>query len=235
MLIKVTDILDDLWNIFAMVYTNQPVRRRATGGIGHRGKSLHMVCTAITRNLFPDSWARPPRHLWHATAKRLFPRTKCPVMAIKHDIEKLVASLAGRDERNSPEAILPLAEVIDIIHDSMREYGLRVEDHTRVRALIALIDQMRDLLEGDKEEVEDEIGADVVSGDERDDVSRRGCPFLSMSSETLGAGSAVWSESQYTVRSVVSWKERTSWFFRPSGARGKIRKKRREGTAGQKG
>ncbi|KAI9459871.1 hypothetical protein BJY52DRAFT_1264256 [Lactarius psammicola] len=180
------------------MYANRSVHRRATRELGPRA-----------------------RHLWHAIAKRLFPRAQRPVMAIKHDIEKLVASLAGRDERNAPEAILPLAEVIDIIHDSMREYGLRVEDHTRVRALIDLIDQMKDLLEGHKEEVEDEMGPDVVSWVERDDVSRRGCPFLSMSPETLEAGSAVWSESQYTVRSTTSWKERTSWFFRSAGACGK--------------
>ena len=93
----------------------------------------------------------------------------------------------------------------------MREHGLRIEDYTRVRALVGLIDQMKDLLEGGKEEVEDEIGEQVVSGTGHEDDSIRACPFLS--SHTSEAGSAIWSE--YTVRSIVSWKERTSWFFRP--------------------
>src|ERR1700761_2800199 len=62
---------------------------------------------------------------------------------------------AWRNEGKSPEDILPLGEVINIIYDSMKEHGLRVEDNTRVRALVCLIDQMKVLLEDRKEEVGD--------------------------------------------------------------------------------
>ncbi|KAH9052063.1 hypothetical protein EDB83DRAFT_2521922 [Lactarius deliciosus] len=176
-------------------------------------------------------------------------------MARKDDIEDPVASLAWGDEGKSPEDILPLDEVIRIIRDSMREHGLQVEDNTRVRTLVGLIDQIKVLLEdhkgeaedeyrkhgmsrtddsgsrnacpfvssntsdassvkdlvleGRKEEVEDEIGEyDVSMADDSD--SRMACSILS--SDASDASSVVWSE--YTVRSVVSWKERTSWFFR---------------------
>ncbi|KAH9029239.1 hypothetical protein EDB85DRAFT_1892102 [Lactarius pseudohatsudake] len=235
--------------------TNQSVHRKATGENESRGKSSHGVCTAIKRKTLPDGWAAPPRHLWHAIAKRLFPRTKCPIMARRNDIEDLVASLAWRNEGKSPEDILPLGEVIDIIHNSMGEHGLRVEDNTRVRALVRLIDQMKALLEGRKEEVEDDYKKHGMSRAD-DSGSRNACPFLSSntsdessvkdlvlegrkeevedeigeydvsgaydsdsrmacsnpSSDASEASSIVWSE--YTVRSVVSWKERTSWFFR---------------------
>ncbi|KAH8993144.1 hypothetical protein EDB92DRAFT_437691 [Lactarius akahatsu] len=223
---------------------------RTTGEIRSRSKGLQSVYTAIIR----DGWAAPPR-LWHAIAKRLFPHTKCPIMARKNDIEDLVASLAWRNEGKSPEDILPLGVVINIIYDSMKEHGLRVEDYTRVRDLVRLIAQMKDLLEdreeevedkyrkhgmsraddsgsrnpcpfmssnmsdessvkdpvleGRKEEVEDEIGEYDVSGADDSD-SRMACSNLS--SDASEASSVVWSE--YTVRSVVSWKERTSWFFR---------------------
>ncbi len=98
----------------------------------------------------------------------------------------------------------------------MGEHGLRVEDYTRVRALVGLIIQMKALLEGRKEEVEDEIGEQVVSGTDHEADSIRARPFLS--SQTSEAGSAICSE--YTVRSISSWKERTSWFFRPASACG---------------
>lgn len=228
---------------------------RTTREIGSRSKGLQSVYTTIIRNLLHDGWAAPPR-LWHAIAKRLFPHTKCPIMARKDDIEDLVASLAWGNEGKSPEDILPLGEVIKIIYKSMGEHGLRVEDNTRVRTLVRLIDQMKALLEdrndeveedeyrkhdmsraddsgsrnacpfmssntsgessvkdlvleGRKEEVEDEIGGYDVSGDDDSD-SRRACSILSP--DASEASSVVWSE--YTVRSIASWKERTSWFFR---------------------
>ncbi len=71
---------------------SQSVHRRPTEEIGPRGKSLQWVYTATIRNLLP-SRAGPPRQLRHAIAKRVFPRAKCPVMATKGNIEKLVASL----------------------------------------------------------------------------------------------------------------------------------------------
>lgn len=75
---------------------------------------------------------------------------------------------------------------------------------------------MKDLLESPKEAVEGEFEEHVVSGsdddDDDDDYSRRACSI--MSSDTSEAGSVVWSE--YTVRSIASWKERTSWFFHPA-------------------
>ncbi|KAI9435556.1 hypothetical protein H4582DRAFT_658336 [Lactarius indigo] len=154
----------------------------------------------------------------------------------------------------SPEDILPLAEVIKIIYNSMGEHGLRVEDHTRVQALVRLIYQMKDLLEGRKEDVEDEYREHGMSRAD-DSGSRIECPFrpsdtseassvkdivpeghneevedeiggndvsgaddsdarnvYSIPSDASEASSAIWSE--YTVRSVASWKERTSWFFR---------------------
>ncbi|KAH9003876.1 hypothetical protein EDB86DRAFT_2826428 [Lactarius hatsudake] len=68
--------LDD-WHTFEMAcpLTNQSVHKKATGEIEFRGKSPHGV---------PDGWAAP---LWHAIAKRLFPRTKRPIMARNNDIE----------------------------------------------------------------------------------------------------------------------------------------------------
>ncbi|KAI9435557.1 hypothetical protein H4582DRAFT_1970370 [Lactarius indigo] len=248
-----------------MVYplTKQSVHRRgATGDIGPRSKSPHRVDTAIKWNPLPDSWATLPRHFWHAIAKRLFPRSKCLIVTRKDDIEDLVASLAWRDEGKSPEDILPLAEVIKIIYKSMGEHGLRVEDHTRVRALVRLIYQMKDLLEGRKEDVEDEYREHGMSRAD-DSGSRIACPFrpsdtseassvkdivleghnedeevedeigendmseaddsdarnvYSIPSDASEATSAICSE--YTVRSVASWKERTSCFFRPAGGSG---------------
>ncbi|KAH9057591.1 hypothetical protein EDB87DRAFT_1578595 [Lactarius vividus] len=236
-----------------MTFT-QSVHRGATGEIGPRSKGPHSVHTTIIRNLIHDSWAAPPR-LWHAIAKRLFPQTECPIMARKNDIEDLVASLAWRDEGKPPKDILPLGEIKEIIYDTMREHDLRVEDHTRVQTLVRLIDQIKDLLEDRKEDVEDEprkhgmsraddsdsgkacpfmlsntpdasslkdpalegrqeeveveIGEYDVSGPD-DSESRRACSILS--SDASEASSVVWSE--YTVRSITSWKERTNWFFR---------------------
>jgi hypothetical protein len=101
--------------------------------------------------------------------------------------------------------MLPLAEVLSIIYHSKREHGIRVEeDHTRVRALTRLIDKMKAVLEFHKGEVEDGFGEHVVSEADNDD-SKRACPI------------GVWSETSseyYTVRSIASCKERTSWFFR---------------------
>ncbi|KAF8272735.1 hypothetical protein EI94DRAFT_1795955 [Lactarius quietus] len=122
-------------------------------------------------------------------------------MARRDDIEKLVAASDWRDEGNSLEDILPLAEVIVFIYNSKRGHGIRVEDPTRVRALI---DLMTDLLETLKNQVEEEFGEYVMVGV---DDSRE-----SYSSDTSDAGSVAWSE--YTVKSIASWKERTSWFFR---------------------
>jgi hypothetical protein len=115
-----------------------------------------------------------------------------------------VPSRDGRNEGDSLEdMILPLTEVIDFIYNSKGEHELRVEDPTRVRALIGLIGKMKDLLETPKEEVEKEFGECFISGANND--SGEACSTVS---------EAVCSE--YTVRSVVSWKERMSWFYRPA-------------------
>jgi hypothetical protein len=103
------------------------------------------------------------------------------------------------------EDILPLAEVIGFIYNSQGDHGLRVEDPTRVRALIGLIGKMKDLLESPKEEVEKEFGECVMSEARANNDSGEVCSTVS---------EAVCSE--YTVRSVVSWKERMSWFYRPA-------------------
>jgi hypothetical protein len=105
--------------------------------------------------------------------------------------------------------ILPLTEVIDFIYKK-GEHELRVEDSTRVRALIGLIGKMKDLLETPKEGVEEEFGDHGVWAD--NDSGETSSILSSDPSEA-------WSE--YTVKSIASWKERTSWFFRL--ARGKKR------------
>lgn len=114
----------------------------------------------------------------------------------------------GRDEGNSLEDILPLAEVIDFIYNSKGEHGVRVKDRIRVRALIRLIGKMKDLLERPKEEEEEDFGEHSMS--EEDNDSKEACSI--MPSDMSDTGSVAWSE--YTVKSIVSWKERTSWFFR---------------------
>lgn len=98
--------------------------------------------------------------------------------------------------------------MIDFIYNSRGEHGLRVEDPIRFRALIGLIGKMKDLLERPKEEVEEEFGEHSVSGEDND--YREACSV--MLPDTSDTGSVAWSE--YTVKSIVSWKERTSWFFR---------------------
>lgn len=112
--------------------------------------------------------------------------------------------------------MLPLAEVLTIIYHSKGEHGIRVEeDHTRVQALTRLISKMKVVLEFHKEKVEDGFGEQVVTEADNDDL-RRTCS-IGVWSDTSEVGSVAWSE--YTVRSIASWKERTSWFFRL--ARGK--------------
>ena len=120
--------------------------------------------------------------------------------------QSYVPSSDGGEEGNPQEVILLLAEVVDFVYNSKREHGLRVEDHTRVRALIGLIGKMKDLLETPKEEVEERFGELVVPGA---DSSSKEAYWSSDRSDD--ASSIAWSE--YTVKSIASWKERTSWFY----------------------
>ena len=110
------------------------------------------------------------------------------------------------EEGNLQEVILLFAEVVDFLYNSKREYGLRDEDHTRVRTLIGLIAKMKDLLETPKEEVEDKFGEFDAPG--ADDSAKEAY----WSSDRSDASSI--AKSEYTVKSIASWKERTSWFYR---------------------
>jgi hypothetical protein len=70
---------------------------------------------------------------------------------------------------------------------------------------------MKDLLKTPKEEEENEFGECVMSGTNSD--SGETCPTVSGETcPTVSEGVC----SEYTVRSVVSWKERMSWFYRPA-------------------
>jgi hypothetical protein len=70
---------------------------------------------------------------------------------------------------------------------------------------------MKELLEAPKEEAGEEFGDQGVWGADNDSGET--------SSIVSSDPSEAWSE--YTVKSIASWKERTSWFFR--FARGKKR------------
>ena len=96
--------------------------------------------------------------------------------------------------------ILPLIEVIDLIYNLKGGHGLRVEDSTGVRT-VSLIRKIKVLLE----EVEEAFGDYSVWGGDND--------FEETCSIVSSDPSEAWSE--YTVKSVASWKERTSWFLRP--------------------
>lgn len=101
--------------------------------------------------------------------------------------------------------MLPLAEVLANIYKSKGKHDIRVEkDHTRFRSLIHLIDKMKEVLKGHREEDEDGSGEHVLPEADEDD-SRK---VSIVSSDTSDVGS-----EHYTVRSIASWKERTSWFF----------------------
>ena len=97
----------------------------------------------------------------------------------------------------------PIIEVI-VIYNSKGMYGLQVEDPTRVPDLISLIGKREVQLETPKEEVEEKFGDYAWEGD---NDSGETCSIAS--SDPSEAGSFA-----YTVKSVVSWKERTSGFFR---------------------
>ena len=110
--------------------------------------------------------------------------------------------------------MLPLAELLTIIYNSNHgKHGIRgEEDHTRDRALLHLVGKIKAVLEFHKKE-EEGFEERVVSEADDNDDSGKACSILS--SDTSEAGSV--AQSEYTVKSIASWKERTSWFFRLAG------------------